>query len=186
MTKTVTIKPHQTQLDLAVQEYGTMEALFSLLEANDESVTSVLGVGKKLVTPEAETDSDVLTYYKANTIEVATAFDQTVTGSIQGIIYTTPPPKIDETECLKNQTLLDIAIQETGNIDSLIELCEANDVSITNAIVPGTKLKTNSTIINDEVLAYYIRKNLKPASDLKITVEGGYAISTYVEINYWL
>ncbi len=45
--KTV-VQAGQTLLDIAIQEYGTIEAVFMLAKANDMSITDTLQAGRKL------------------------------------------------------------------------------------------------------------------------------------------
>lgn len=41
---------------------------------------------------------------------------------------------------LDNQSLLDIAIQELGDVERVFELAVDNDISITDVIAPGTEI----------------------------------------------
>ena len=49
--KTV-VQAGQTLLDIAVQEYGTIEAVFMLAKANDMSITDSLQAGQQIEIPE--------------------------------------------------------------------------------------------------------------------------------------
>ncbi len=72
--KKVIVLHNQSLLDISVQEYGTVEAVFELALANRLGITSLLEAGQKLVIPEkspitGETiikDVDVSNYYKEN------------------------------------------------------------------------------------------------------------------------
>jgi len=80
---------------------------------------------------------------------------------------------------LNNQTLLDIAIQEYGTIESVFELAIANDLSITDELATGTILLipefstlTNEPIItNKEILNYYKKNKIKPATAMPMMVK---------------
>lgn len=69
-----------------------------------------------------------------------------------------------------HQNLLDIAIQETGGIDSVFEIAMDNGVGVSDEITPGTKLKIKQKPVNAVVLEYYKKNNLLPAT-------GGVAIN---------
>ena len=49
--KTV-VQAGQTLLDIAVQEYGTIEAAFMLARTNDMGITDTLQAGQEIETPE--------------------------------------------------------------------------------------------------------------------------------------
>lgn len=87
---------------------------------------------------------------------------------------------------LHRQSLLDIAIQETGTVESVMELCLLNDLSITAQLQIGSYLNTEveATLTHGDVLKYYKSKQLKPAT--AISYIGGYSALEYVLINYWL
>ena len=64
---------------------------------------------------------------------------------------------------LHNQSLLDLALQHTGTIESIFELAVLNDKSITDDMVAGTSLLIGE-ISNKDILAYYTAKNIQPAT----------------------
>jgi len=77
---TVIILNNQTLLDIAIQEYGTIESVFELAMANNLSITDMLSAGQKLVLPEVSIigvpiskNVEILNYYKKNDIHPATA-----------------------------------------------------------------------------------------------------------------
>ena len=66
---------------------------------------------------------------------------------------------------LHNQSLLDLALQHTGTIESVFELAEANNLNITDDVQAGTPLYLGEGMgVRDEILAYYTAKNLQPAT----------------------
>ena len=66
---------------------------------------------------------------------------------------------------LHNQSLLDLALQHTGTIESVFELAEANNLNITDDVQAGTPLYLGEGLgVRDEILAYYTAKNLQPAT----------------------
>ena len=66
---------------------------------------------------------------------------------------------------LHNQSLLDLALQHTGTIESVFELAGANVLNITDDVVAGNTLVLPSeAFINKDILAYYTAKNIQPAT----------------------
>jgi len=64
---------------------------------------------------------------------------------------------------LHNQSLLDVAIQWTGNIVNAFEIAKANNISITEQLSAGTALVIPDSITADfSVLSYYQSKYKKP------------------------
>lgn len=188
MTKKVTIKSNQTQLDLSIQEYGTVEAVMEFMAANNVSITDALIVGNELnVIESTYTNLEVLNYYKQNSILPATTTTQTVAGTIPVIVSSTTTTLQSKVVSMKHQSLLDIALQENGTVEAVMAICEANNLSLTTVLIPGTELDAQTNITDIEILTYYKRNNIKPATDKAFIVPvDGYAVSTYVLTNYWL
>lgn len=70
-----TIKPQQNQnvFDIALQEYGSIEMVFELLEDNNiEEVTSEISVYEDLKTFREPVQKDVTQFYKSGNIHPAT------------------------------------------------------------------------------------------------------------------
>ena len=66
---------------------------------------------------------------------------------------------------LHNQSLLDLALQHTGTIESVFEFAEANSLNITDDVVAGNTLVLPAeAFTNKDILAYYAAKNLQPAT----------------------
>ena len=68
---------------------------------------------------------------------------------------------------LRNQSLLDLALQHTGTIESIFELAEANSLNITDEVQAGAPLTVpllGKGVRNGDILAYYTAKNLQPAT----------------------
>ena len=64
---------------------------------------------------------------------------------------------------LHNQSLLDLALQHTGGIESIFELAVLNGKSVTDDMVAGASLLVEATT-NKDILAYYTAKNIQPAT----------------------
>lgn len=66
---------------------------------------------------------------------------------------------------LHNQSLLDLALQHTGTVESVFELATANTLSITDEVAAGKTLALPAeAFVNKDILAYYSAKNLQPAT----------------------
>ena len=67
---------------------------------------------------------------------------------------------------LSNQSLLDIAIQEDGNVLAAFEWALANGISITEELVPGQKLITPKLVANriDDIADYFKKRKQNVAT----------------------
>ena len=66
---------------------------------------------------------------------------------------------------LHNQSLLDLALQHTGTIESIFEFAEAKALNISDDVVAGkTLVLPAEAFTNKDILAYYTAKNLQPAT----------------------
>ena len=66
---------------------------------------------------------------------------------------------------LHNQSLLDLALQHTGTIESVFELAKDNALNITDDVQAGTHLYLGEGLgVRNEILNYYTAKNLQPAT----------------------
>ena len=64
---------------------------------------------------------------------------------------------------LHNQSLLDLALQHTGTIESIFELAVLNEKSVTDDMVAGASLLIGE-ISNKDILNYYTAKSIQPAT----------------------
>ena len=66
---------------------------------------------------------------------------------------------------LHNQSLLDLALQHTGTMESVFEFAEANTINITDDVQVGkTLVLPAEAFSNKDILGYYTAKNLQPAT----------------------
>lgn len=70
--KTV-VQAGQTLLDIAIQEYGTIEAAFMLAKTNDISITDTLQAGQEIEIPEKVYNSELADYCQRNSVQPATS-----------------------------------------------------------------------------------------------------------------
>lgn len=72
---TVTVKNRQTLSDIAIQVYGTIEAVVAIAEANGVGVTDDLPAGLELECPDEVYGRYLQSYVRKRKIESATAAD---------------------------------------------------------------------------------------------------------------
>ncbi len=65
---------------------------------------------------------------------------------------------------IQDQTLFDIAIQEYGSVEGVIQLAVDNDISITEVLSPGMALDISVEPIDVDIVSYYKAHGLKPAT----------------------
>jgi hypothetical protein len=65
---------------------------------------------------------------------------------------------------LYNQSLLDVAIQHTGGIESLFDFAIENGLSVTDDLKVGHFLTSTKIVNNNDVVQYYKDRNTQPAS----------------------
>ena len=66
---------------------------------------------------------------------------------------------------LSGQSMLDLAVQTSGDATSAIALAIANNMPITETLIPATVL-TTVAVANRDIANYYTNKNLQPATAL--------------------
>lgn len=70
------IKDGQTLADMAVQEYGSWEAMIAIARENGMSMTDVPPAGTELTMPDATWNRTMQNWCKDNDVSPATARDQ--------------------------------------------------------------------------------------------------------------
>ena len=64
-----------------------------------------------------------------------------------------------------NQSLLDIAMQETGSVETVTEIADANNLAITQLLVVGQEIIIPEGLVgNSDILNYYNKNNIRPAT----------------------
>ena len=67
-----------------------------------------------------------------------------------------------------NQSLLDIAIQENGNLADIANISKANNVSVTDTLIAGDTLDIPSTITRAiDIAVFYTKNELLPATGIR-------------------
>lgn len=85
---------------------------------------------------------------------------------------------------LHNQSLLDVALQHSGNIESIFEIILANDLSLTDEVKAGQTLIMPNIISKDnDILSYYTAKKIQPATGF--TAEDKQVLERQEGISIW-
>jgi len=74
--------------------------------------------------------------------------------------------------CKQGQWPGDIAIQESGSLESVFELAQRADLSITDKLVAGTVLESPGAM-DRRVMNYYSLNGIVPATDSGMLTIGG-------------
>jgi len=132
----------QSIIDIAIQEQRNPLFAFELAFGNGISITDELSSDiplKKLVTKSLDFD-----------------FSNIAMPVIEPVI---------EITAISNQSIIDIAIQESGTPFSSIEWLLKNGINITDLIAPGTVLKDpEPSEVNIEIKNYFKSRGLKVAT----------------------
>lgn len=67
---------------------------------------------------------------------------------------------------LSGQSLFDIAIQECGSAEAVVQLALLNDISITDNLQIGQSILLPNNIENKENVQYFKSRGLNPATDI--------------------
>ena len=88
-------------------------------------------------------------------------------------------------EVLERQSLLDITIQQTGDLDAIFKIVEIEDISMTDDLTAGGDPIECNFINNKPVADYYRINHIRPATS--ITLDELNAITGRLEgIDYWI
>ena len=83
---------------------------------------------------------------------------------------------------LHNQSLLDLAVQHTGAVESVFAIAVANGLSLTDDLPAGAEIKIPDSVNKDsDVLNYYSAKRLQPATAVILPPEA----ERLEGIGYW-
>lgn len=66
---------------------------------------------------------------------------------------------------LYKQSLLDVVLQLTGSIEGVVAVAQANNISITDDLVPGQKIIFPESVeLDEDIMNYYKAKKVQPAT----------------------
>ncbi|MGV4413879.1 hypothetical protein [Chryseobacterium sp. T1] len=89
-----------------------------------------------------------------------------------------------EITILHKQSLLDIAIQHTGNATNAYAIARANGLGVSDLLEPGAVLIIPDDIEKDmDIVNYYSAKGIQPATSI---TTGGEAEEQLEGISYWI
>lgn len=72
----------------------------------------------------------------------------------------------------KEQCLMDLAIQNSGDASAILDIALANGISPTSDIIPGKEL-IEAAVFNKPVFDFFQQNAFKPATDAGVTCPGG-------------
>lgn len=87
------------------------------------------------------------------------------------------------------QSILDISLMAYGNIDNVLALLLANDISLTDELVPGTEVNVPDIDTEDaDIVNYYVRKSIKPATAYSELVVNPWILAdtTWNDLGTWI
>jgi hypothetical protein len=133
----------QTALEIALQEYRNPLFAFDIAFANDISVDALFAVEQSLIIPK---------FNRADDLDFSN-INLPVFEPVLKII------------AISSQSIIDIAIQESGTPFSSIDWLLKNGINITDLIAPGTVLKDpEPSEVNVEIKNYFKSRGLKVAT----------------------
>jgi hypothetical protein len=144
----------QSLLDVCIREYGTLEALFVFTAGNALALDQELEPGQELVAVAFELPATVIS------LPVA------------------PLPVVKKIVASEGQSLLDLAIQETGSLEGLFKISENNGLGVSQSLAAGQVVIVPEAIIGSIDLVQYF-------SDRKVRINTG-SISFEPDGVFWV
>lgn len=87
---------------------------------------------------------------------------------------------------LHNQSLLDFAVQHTGDVMNAFSIAMENGLAMSDKLEIGTVLKIPNSISKDrDTLDYYLAKKIKPATAITNLFADGTPEPQLEGIGYW-
>lgn len=80
---------------------------------------------------------------------------------------------------LNNQSLIDLSIQHTGSVSSVVELCVLNDFSLDEIINPGQSVAVSKSQIDNQILQYYQVNKIELATGFQPGQFEAYGVADY-------
>lgn len=81
----------------------------------------------------------------------------------------------------QNQSAIDLATQQKGDAKAVLALCIANEISVTEALSPGSEIKEYSSIFNNEIVTGFLDlKNINLATSKEKAEEQYLGIGTMI------
>lgn len=169
--KNYNVISNQSLLDISISELGSIEAVFDLALVNNLELTEDLNSATQLIVPDsAFLKAKEVQYFlnkKISTlgtkeIFIPQYFQKSFTTTLSDINY----------RVISNQTLLDVAVENFGSIESVFDLALFNDLEITSKIDAGDILNIPaSSYFNVDVSNYFKNYFKRIATDVYQTEE---------------
>lgn len=72
---------------------------------------------------------------------------------------------------LHNQSVFDFLLMHTGSVAGAVSFAKANDISVTDDLIPGQKyVIPNGIAIDEDILNYYIQNKFVPATGNMVNI----------------
>lgn len=158
----ITTQHNQSFLDIAIQEHGDADAAVLIAIENGVDLSSDLTPGTSLSSISFESDTRV---YESS-IEVS----KEVTYSMQ-----------------HNQSLLDVAIQLGGDVQTAVELAVLNNMTLSEELAVGREIVyTGLKVASSSIVENFKRNGFIPATGTTILInrQTGYVLAGYVTNGY--
>ncbi|MEA4981427.1 MAG: hypothetical protein VB066_01790 [Paludibacter sp.] len=72
---------------------------------------------------------------------------------------------------LEGQTVIDIAVQESGSAEAAYRIAQQNGISLTDDLQPMLQQIEIPEVVNKQVATYYANRNIKPATASEVNTE---------------
>jgi hypothetical protein len=164
------IVTNQSPIDISISCYGGIEGIMQLwLDNEDFLFTADLAAG------------DVLEY--------TASLDFTDHAEV---ITAAPPAKhITDLIVVKGQNIIDLALQQYGSVEGLMQIWADNEELATDAeLAPGSALKVNAQVVTHQLNKEYLAKRgVRVTTGLTIAAEGSawiLAAATWSDSGIWI
>ncbi len=144
MQLTIKANGEDSLLDIAVQQYGNVAALFDIALLNELAIDAVPVLGKELIKPVVP--ETVIAY-------------KTIVNKRK------PLPRLIVTAG-DEQALVDLAMQECGSVESLFQMAVLNKISVTDDLIIGQQYK-KLPVANADIAQVFAGEH-KPASNTPV------------------
>lgn len=144
---TVAVLNNQKIIDLCMQEYGDVETLFDVAQAAEKSITDELTGLYELELPELETKAlakSISTVLKKDYNKPASEDDSTGASDILASLISDVALTVKDrtlTPVFNNQRLIDLCMQEYGDVEKLFDVALLVEKGITDELAGVEELQ---------------------------------------------
>ncbi len=175
--KQIIVQNNQSIFDIALISSGSIEEAVEMSVLVDISLTDQIASGTVFDFVPAIADKKTVNYFISNSITPATDFNTEIEVlALPGFVYsvTGNNDAIElfseyrrEAVVLNNQTIFDIALQHTGNVEEAFDAALFAQISLTDDLSTGHILSI-AQISDEKTFSYYKNNNLHPATALAV------------------